>query len=180
MFLVGGLLADRWGARRAILLGCLVRIAGYAALAAASNFSLFLLGAVLTGAGGALFSPALEAQLSQADRVTESSKSGNSESGGKKGRWSVFVWLAVTGEIGAGRRLADAHLHRHCHGHVLRSDRYAVPKARGGLQNRPRRTADISVPCILERWPVTSHCRLRAPGPASIYRNSGSGLTGVT
>ena len=59
MFLAGGLLADRWGARRAILLGCLVRISGYAVLAAASNFSLFLLGAVLTGAGGALFSPAL-------------------------------------------------------------------------------------------------------------------------
>ena len=71
MFLAGGLLADRWGARRAILIGCLVRISGYAALAAASNFSLFLLGAVLTGAGGALFSPALESQLSRADRVTE-------------------------------------------------------------------------------------------------------------
>ncbi|MDQ4046900.1 MAG: MFS transporter, partial [Actinomycetota bacterium] len=57
MFLVGGLLADRWGARRAILTGCLVRIAGDATLAAASDFTLFLLGAVLTGAGGALFSP---------------------------------------------------------------------------------------------------------------------------
>lgn len=96
MFLVGGLLADRWGARRAILLGCLVRISGYAALAAASNFSLFLLGAVLTGAGGALFSPALESQLSRADSVTDSTRAG-----GKKGRWSVFVWLSVTGEIGA-------------------------------------------------------------------------------
>jgi MFS family permease len=42
---------------------------------------------VLTGAGGALFSPALEAQLSHADRP-------------ERGR-SVFVWLAVTGEIGA-------------------------------------------------------------------------------
>lgn len=52
MFLFGGLLADRWGARRAILTGCLVRIAGYATLAAASDFMLFLLGAVLTGAGG--------------------------------------------------------------------------------------------------------------------------------
>jgi len=104
---VGGLLADRWGARRAILIGCLVRISGYAALVAATNFSLFLFGAVLTGAGGALFSPALESQLSQADRMaesspTEGSKPGNSErTGGKKGRWSVFVWLAVTGEIGA-------------------------------------------------------------------------------
>jgi MFS family permease len=97
MFLLGGLLSDRWGARRAILLGCLVRISGYAALAAASNFSLFLLGAVLTGAGGALFSPALESQLSQADGVTENS----TQAGVKKGRRSVFVWLSITGEIGA-------------------------------------------------------------------------------
>lgn len=97
MFLLGGLVSDRWGARRAILLGCLVRISGYAALAAASNFGLFLLGAVLTGAGGALFSPALESQLSQADRVTENS----TQAGVKKGRRSVFVWLSITGEIGA-------------------------------------------------------------------------------
>ncbi len=97
MFLLGGLLADRWGARRAILLGCLVRICGYAALAAASDFSLFLLGAVLTGAGGALFSPALESQLSRADRVTGDPK----PAGARTGRRSVFVWLSITGEIGA-------------------------------------------------------------------------------
>ncbi|GER23017.1 MFS transporter [Zafaria cholistanensis] len=93
MFLAGGILADRWGPRRAILTGCLIRILGYATLAAASDFTLFLLGAVLTGAGGALFSPALESQLSQADA--------GAPAGGKKGRRSVFVWLAITGEIGA-------------------------------------------------------------------------------
>lgn len=108
MFLFGGLLADRWGARRAILTGCLVRIAGYATLAAASDFTLFLLGAVLTGAGGALFSPALESQLSQADHVdrTDSKQTGRTNQAGarahpQKGRRSVFVWLAITGEIGA-------------------------------------------------------------------------------
>ncbi|CAI3802357.1 MFS transporter [Pseudarthrobacter sp. MM222] len=97
MFLLGGLVSDRWGARRAILLGCLVRISGYAVLAAASDFSSFLLGAVLTGAGGALFSPALESQLSHADHGTEDSR----PAGRKKGRRSVFVWLSITGEIGA-------------------------------------------------------------------------------
>ena len=96
MFLFGGLLADRWGARRAILTGCLVRIAGYATLAAASDFTLFLLGAVLTGAGGALFSPALESRLSHADRAEHTD-----ERGPGKGRRSVFVWLAITGEMGA-------------------------------------------------------------------------------
>lgn len=98
MFLFGGLLADRWGARRAILTGCLVRIAGYATLAAASDFTLFLLGAVLTGAGGALFSPALESQLSHADRANADA---TRERTPGKGRRSVFVWLAITGEMGA-------------------------------------------------------------------------------
>ncbi|HST72965.1 MFS transporter [Kocuria rosea] len=97
MFLLGGLVADRWGARRAILTGCLVRVLGYATLAAASGFPLFLLGAVLTGAGGALFSPALEAQLSHADRPAGT---GAPRPAGKSRR-SVFVWLAITGEIGA-------------------------------------------------------------------------------
>jgi MFS family permease len=97
MFLVGGLLADRWGARRAILIGCLVRILGYATLAAASDFTLFLLGAVLTGAGGALFSPALESRLSHADQPVQTA----TLTGGQKAPRSVFVWLAVIGEIGA-------------------------------------------------------------------------------
>jgi MFS family permease len=97
MFLIGGVLADRWGARRAILIGCLVRILGYATLAAASDFTLFLLGAVLTGAGGALFSPALESRLSHADPPVET----EALTGGRKSHRSVFVWLAVIGEIGA-------------------------------------------------------------------------------
>ncbi|MBT2547314.1 MFS transporter [Arthrobacter sp. ISL-65] len=106
MFLFGGLLADRWGARRSILAGCLVRIAGYATLAAASDFTLFLLGAVLTGAGGALFSPALESQLSHADCAHgNGARTGNAGNAKEralgKGRRSVFVWLAITGEMGA-------------------------------------------------------------------------------
>lgn len=96
MFLLGGMLADRWGARRSILTGCLVRISGYAILAAASGFPLFLLGAVLTGVGGALFSPALEAQLSRADHFP-----GGQSPAPRPDRRSVFVWLAITGEIGA-------------------------------------------------------------------------------
>jgi MFS family permease len=96
MFLLGGMLADRWGARRAILTGCLVRIAGYTTLAAASDFTLFLLGAVLTGAGGALFSPALESRLSHADQP-----SGTEDPSRGRNRRSVFVWLAITGEVGA-------------------------------------------------------------------------------
>lgn len=91
MFLLGGMVADHWGAKRSILLGCLVRITGYLTLALAADFPGFLLGAVLTGAGGALFSPALESQLSTADDLDES----------QPRKRSVFVWLALTGEFGA-------------------------------------------------------------------------------
>ena len=52
----------------------------------------------------------------------------------------------------AGRgRLADADLHRQGHGHVLRSDRNAVPTTRGGLQAGPRRAPDIGLSCSVER-----------------------------
>ncbi|MDR6989130.1 MFS family permease [Paenarthrobacter nitroguajacolicus] len=96
MFLIGGMVADRWGAKRAILLGCLVRIGGYAALAAAYDFPLFLLGAILTGAGGALFSPALESQLGRTE--LSNTKTQRTDRGRPR---SVFVWLAITGEFGA-------------------------------------------------------------------------------
>lgn len=57
MFLFGGALADRWGARQSMITGCLVRITGFLLLAWAADFTLFLIGAVVTGIGGALFSP---------------------------------------------------------------------------------------------------------------------------
>lgn len=51
LFLAGGAVADRWGARPAMIAGCLARIAGYVLLAWAADFPLFLLGAVITGGG---------------------------------------------------------------------------------------------------------------------------------
>jgi MFS family permease len=92
LFLVGGMITDRWGPRRAMLVGCLVRISGYLTLAAAGNFPLFLLGAVLTGMGGALFSPALESLVGKAEerRRHASAKAP-----------ALFALLAICGEIGA-------------------------------------------------------------------------------
>jgi MFS family permease len=92
LFLVGGMITDRWGARRAMLVGCLVRVSGYLTLAMAGNFPLFLLGAVLTGMGGALFSPALESLVGKAEERRRST-------GGKAP--ALFALLAISGEIGA-------------------------------------------------------------------------------
>lgn len=60
LFIIGGTLADRFGARSVILVGCAVRALGFFTLAA-SLFTgsailwLFVTGTLLTGFGGALF-----------------------------------------------------------------------------------------------------------------------------
>ncbi|AJQ96984.1 nitrate/nitrite transporter [Gynuella sunshinyii YC6258] len=63
LFLVGGTLGDYLGYKRLILLGCLVRVAGFALLGIALNLPLLLLGAFLTGFAGALFTPSSSAYL---------------------------------------------------------------------------------------------------------------------
>ncbi|MEV7473914.1 MFS transporter [Pseudarthrobacter oxydans] len=98
LFLVGGMIMDRWGARRAMLAGCLVRVSGYLTLAMAGSFPLFLLGAVLTGMGGALFSPALESLVGKAEERRRST-TGKAPallrclpSAGKSEPWQVPCW----------------------------------------------------------------------------------------
>ena len=98
LFLVGGVLADRFGARRVILLGCAMRVAGFATLAAAllaptPALPLFVVGTVLTGLGGALFSPGLNVLIADAEARRP-------DAGGRS-RASLFAWLSVTGELGA-------------------------------------------------------------------------------
>ncbi|MDQ1123686.1 MFS transporter [Microbacterium trichothecenolyticum] len=98
MFLVGGVLADRFGARRTILTGCAVRVLGFATLAISllpptPQLAAFVAGTVLTGLGGALFSPGLNVLVADAEarRAPASSRS----------RASLFAWLSVSGELGA-------------------------------------------------------------------------------
>ena len=57
MFIVGGALSDRFGAKIIILCGCVIRVAGYLLLAFGHALWPIILGACLTGIGGALFSP---------------------------------------------------------------------------------------------------------------------------
>ncbi|GAA1733958.1 MFS transporter [Brachybacterium phenoliresistens] len=98
MFLLGGALADRCGARAVILLGCGVRIAGFLTLAASVQarpalLALFVVGTILTGLGGALFSPGLNVLVAEAESRRPRT--------GSPGRATLFAWLAVSGEIGA-------------------------------------------------------------------------------
>lgn len=93
MFIVGGALSDRYGARSVILCGCVIRVAGYLLLALGDSLSPIIIGACLTGIGGALFSPSIEALLAKAG--TES------EARGKRSRAEWFALFAVCGELGA-------------------------------------------------------------------------------
>lgn len=93
LFILGGAFADRLGARRLILLGCATRIVGFLVLAFSQSFPGVLLGALLTGLAGALFSPAIS---SLAARVGEAG-----EGEGKRSRLRFFALMAVWGELGA-------------------------------------------------------------------------------
>ncbi len=92
LFLLGGVLVDALGARRLILTGCAVRVAGFGTLALADDLPTFVAGAVLTGLGGALFSPAIETLVAAAEQARPST-SGT--------RATLFAWLTVVGETGA-------------------------------------------------------------------------------
>nr|WP_272501577.1 MFS transporter [Silvania confinis] len=93
MFIVGGALSDRYGARTIILCGCIVRVVGYLLLAYGHSLPLIIAGACLTGIGGALFSPSIEALLAKAGT--------RSEAQGKRSRAEWFALFAVCGELGA-------------------------------------------------------------------------------
>src|SRR5690625_3575957 len=65
MFLIGGSIADRLGYKPAILTGCALRTAGFAALGVADSLPVLLAASAATGFAGALFNPAVRAYLAQ-------------------------------------------------------------------------------------------------------------------
>lgn len=93
MFILGGALSDRFGPRSVILSGCIVRVAGYLLLALGDSLGAVITGACLTGIGGALFSPSIEALLAKVGT--------RSEAQGKRSRAEWFALFAVCGELGA-------------------------------------------------------------------------------
>lgn len=93
LFFIGGTLAERFGCRLLILCGCVVRIAGYLCFAFADSAWGMLAGACLTGLGGALFSPCLEALAARVDAQAPARANAR--------RHGIFALFAVCGELGA-------------------------------------------------------------------------------
>jgi MFS family permease len=65
LFLVGGAIADRVGARGVIVVGLAIRAVGFALFAVGGSLAVVLVAAVLTGFAGALFNPAVRAYIAR-------------------------------------------------------------------------------------------------------------------
>jgi MFS family permease len=65
LFVVGGMLTDRYGARRLVIAGCALRTVGFGMLGVVTSLPALLIAAALTGLAGALFSPAVRGCLSE-------------------------------------------------------------------------------------------------------------------
>jgi MFS family permease len=63
MFLVGGSLADRMGARPTIIIGCCLRVLGFGLFAASTATPAIIVATLLTGFSAALFQPACRSYL---------------------------------------------------------------------------------------------------------------------
>jgi MFS family permease len=92
LFVVGGTLTDRFGAKPVVLAGCTLRVAGFVLLGLAESLPAVLAGAVLTGFAAALFSPAVESSLAR--------EAGERAEAGGPVRADVFAMLAISGQVG--------------------------------------------------------------------------------
>ncbi|KOX15543.1 membrane protein [Nocardiopsis sp. NRRL B-16309] len=65
LFVVGGVLTDRFGPRPVVLIGCVLRVAGFVWLAAAQGTGPIIAAVLLIGFAAALFSPAVETEIAR-------------------------------------------------------------------------------------------------------------------
>lgn len=63
--LMGGMIADRAGARLAIATGCFIRAGGFLVMGFAASMPLLIAGAIISGLGGAFFDAATTASLAE-------------------------------------------------------------------------------------------------------------------
>lgn len=92
LFVVGGALADRLGARRAVLSGIALRVLAFGLLGQVTAVPAVVAAVVLLGVAGALFTPAVEALVAEeADALARRDGPGRTE---------VFAVYAAGGQVG--------------------------------------------------------------------------------
>lgn len=112
LFLFGGLLGDRIGYRRAILIGCLVRCVGFALLGFSESLTILLVAACISGFAGALFTPCAQAYLAdecqdatlrkQAFALQNMASTAGMLLGPLAGLGLIGIDFAVSGSVAAG------------------------------------------------------------------------------
>ncbi|OAK51410.1 MFS transporter [Rhodococcoides kyotonense] len=93
LFFVGGTLSDRWGVKPVVLVGCVVRVAGFLGLSVSDSLAGVLASTVAVGFAAALFSPAVESAIA--------TEAGKSDRDGGPGRVQTFALLSVCNQIGS-------------------------------------------------------------------------------
>lgn len=93
LFFVGGTLADRFGIKPVVLVGCVLRVLGFLGLAVFDSLTGVLVATVLVGFAAALFSPAVESAVAI--------EAGKSERHGGPRRVETFALLSVCNQIGS-------------------------------------------------------------------------------
>lgn len=93
LFVVGGVLTDRYGVRPVVLAGCVLRIAGFVWLGFAQSTPAVVGAVLLVGFAAALFSPAVESEVARQAVCLEQ------ETGGS--RTHVLALFTVAGQAGA-------------------------------------------------------------------------------
>ncbi|MGY0071048.1 MDR family MFS transporter [Streptomyces sp. QTS137] len=93
LFVVGGVLADRYGIRPVVLAGCALRIAGFVWLGYAGRTWAVIGAVLLIGFAAALFSPAVESEVARQAVVWEE--------GSDRPRTRVLALFTVAGQAGA-------------------------------------------------------------------------------
>lgn len=93
MFFLGGALADRFGIKSAILVGCAIRICGFLALVIADEVFGVMVGVILIGFAAALFSPAVESAIV--------AWAGEAEAGGAATREEIIGLEMMASQLGS-------------------------------------------------------------------------------
>ncbi|MEW2634218.1 MFS transporter [Streptomyces sp. NPDC048389] len=93
LFVVGGWLVDRYGVRPVVLIGCVLRIAGFAWLGCAAATWAVIGAVLLIGFAAALFSPAVESEAARQAVVWEEEGHGP--------RTRVLALFSAAGQAGA-------------------------------------------------------------------------------
>ncbi len=93
LFVVGGWIVDRHGVRPLVLVGCVLRIAGFACLGYAEATWTVIGAVLLIGVAAALFSPAVESEVARQAVIWEEEGHGS--------RTRVLALLSAAGQVGA-------------------------------------------------------------------------------